>query len=210
MNAKLRWMFVACCCFMITGMSDGQEIEDKSQTKYYLNVSSEKDGVKEEVSKTYDSRQVMEEDPFFEDLGIELPKGEHQKLVLETTKDDKKISLSTMMYPTHRERNVSWMHQDDDVEVAIIKNGKSIKTIRSTAPRSGKKVLLGVPAYQRDVDFDTGSGATMYKGDRQVEVFAFEKDEDGHIQMDQEEAQETIERLEKLIEALKASQDDKD
>ncbi|QDH78232.1 hypothetical protein FKX85_03920 [Echinicola soli] len=214
MKTELRWMLVACCCFIISGVSFGQEKEGDTQIRYYLNVSSEKDGVKEEVTKTYDSRLVMEKDAFFKDLGIVLPKVEHEKLVLETTIDHKKVSLSTMQFTSHRGKNVTWVNRDDHVEMAIIKDGKSVQTFKSSAPKSTKKVVLGVPSYQRDFDFDTdeieGGNAMVYSKDRQVEVFAFDKDENGQIQMNEEEADKTIVRLEKLIEELKASKKQKE
>ncbi|GGF33132.1 hypothetical protein GCM10011339_21630 [Echinicola rosea] len=207
-------MLVACCCFIISGVSFGQEKEGNTPIKYYLNVSSEKDGVKEEVTKTYNSRQIMEKDAYFKDLGIVLPKGKHEKLVLETTIDQKKVSLSTMQFAAIKSKNVAWVNRDDNVDVAIIKDGKFLKTFESAAPKPTKKVVLGVPIHQRDFDFDPVElerGNTMvYSKDRQVEVFTFDKDENGQIEMTEEEANKTIERLESLIEALKASKKEND
>lgn len=205
-------MLVAVCCFVISSVTYGQEVK-KAATKYYLNVTSEKDGVKENISKTYDDRATMEKDAFFRELGIALPKGEPDKLVLETTIDDKKVSLSTMTF--HKvDGNIAWVKRDDDVQMEILQDGKAVKVIETRRQAGDREFKIGRPFSQNNFRFYAedmeGGSAKVYSSDQQVEVFAFEKDEDGHIKMDDKEADETIQRLEKLIEELKAAKKNND
>ncbi|GAB3658162.1 hypothetical protein GCM10028791_30980 [Echinicola sediminis] len=193
----------------ISSLSLGQE----AQTKFFLNVTSEKGGVKENISKTYDNRQIMEKDPFFKELGIDLPKGDHDKLVLETTKGEKKISLSTMTHDKHPgNRHFAWMEREDDVNVEILnKDGKSVKVIEKRMENFGPKFRMGMPFPQSDGKFEfdmeeiEGGNAVLMGKNQKVEVFAFEKDDEGKIKMSDEELDKTIDRLEKLIKELKAA-----
>ncbi|WP_186755795.1 hypothetical protein [Echinicola salinicaeni] len=200
MKTKLNWIMAVFCCFAISSVSIAQN--DENPTKYYLNVSAEKDGVKENISKTYDSRATMEKDPFFKELKLDLPKGQHDKLVLETTIDDKKISLSTMKMNQKRlgiSKHMAWVERDDDVDVEILReDGKQVRVIE-------KKVGYPNPNFHFDTESMEGGNAKIFSHNKKVEVFAFEKDENGQIKMDDSELDETIERLEDLIKELKAA-----
>lgn len=198
MKTKLNWIMAVFCCFAISSVSFAQDAENG--TKYFLNVTSEKNGVKENISKTYDNRETMEKDPFFKELKLDLPKGQHDKLVLETTINDKKISLSTMNMTQKRlaiGKHIAWMDRDDDVNVEIVnENGKQIRVLE-------KKSGFQYPSFEFDAQTIEGGNAKIFSQDKKVEVFAFEKDEEGHIKMDDAEVDETIKRLEDLIKELK-------
>ena len=209
MKTNFKWILAVFCCMAISSISFGQE----EQTKYYLNVASEKDGVKENISKTYQNRETMEKDQIFKDLGIELPKGDHEKLVLETTINDKKVSLSTTRHralPTNK--HFAWVERDDNVNVEIFdKDGKSVKVIEKRIDDYDPNFRIGFPFPPGDGNFEfhteelDGGNAMVFSKDRKVEVFAFEKDEDGNIKMDDEDLDKTIDRLENLIKELKAA-----
>ncbi|WP_200975464.1 hypothetical protein [Echinicola sp. 20G] len=214
MKTKFNWLMAVICCFAISSTSFAQE-ENKSETKYYLNVSSEKDGVKENISKTYDDRQTMEKDPFFKDLGIDLPDGQHDKLVLETTENDKKISLSTMKFNSPKfaiGKHVAWVNRDEDVNVEILdKDGQQVKIIerRIENPDHQFKVGYPLPPGHGNFEFHTeeveGGNTMVFSKNKQVEVFSFEKDDEGNIKMSDEEADKTIKRLEEMIKELKSA-----
>ncbi|AWW30826.1 hypothetical protein DN752_12210 [Echinicola strongylocentroti] len=207
MNTKFRWVMVACCCFAISAASFGQE--ENASTKYYLNVTSEKNGIKEDISKTYDGRAVLEKDAFFKSLDIDLPSGSYDKLILETTVNEKKVSLSTVNPLSTSNKNIAGAQQDEEVHVELFKGGKSVKVVRGKPLEFDRPYAVGNPTRQSGLAFlaeETNGGNTrMYSQEREVEIFAFDKDENGQLQINDAEADKTIERLERLIDELKAA-----